>query len=230
MMRQLRCVGGFHDGEMRKLDRFDVAVRIVRSAGPTAAGPRSADSDAAAIRVAIIASVYIVTCLPNGPEFLRFDHEEDGTELVPIPEVSAGKTSTFVFNHDRCDPSQWTPTDVMALYSFLQTGSMLDAGRLASIGVHLLASDHHVAAAGVEELGWASAKKCDDDEFFVTEELDDIVEDIDEVYPLTRIYRGPVQYAVKIAIGDGEGNFDGYEYEVKPTEAEAKEYLPEHVR
>jgi hypothetical protein len=138
------------------------------------------------------------------------------------------KTSTFTIHHDRCKPDEWTAKDVLAFASFVRTGDLRYAAALSRLGVQLILSDHHVPTGGtLQEVGWASA--ADEDIFPICDGgvFDDLIEvaDDEEITAVCRIYRGPTEYAVRYAIGDGEGNFDGYEYELKATREEAEAYL-----
>lgn len=132
------------------------------------------------------------------------------------------KTSTFTIHHDRCDPSKWTPRDVMMLAEFISRGSMQHAASLARLGMQLVTSEHHIPAGGeLEHIG--AAKPGVDD---LPMELDDLVlEDGEDVVAFVQVYRGPVQYAATFAIGDAEGNVEGHEIEVFKTESEARDFL-----
>lgn len=132
------------------------------------------------------------------------------------------KTSTFTIHHDRCNPAAWTAHDILAFAEFVKYGSMQHAARLSKLGVQLVLSEHHEPKGGhLEEIGWSEAKGIGG----INSVTDDISEisDRDEIIEAQRIYRGPVEYIVPIPMGDGEGNFEGYEYEPKATEAEAIE-------
>jgi len=134
--------------------------------------------------------------------------------------MSESKTSTFTIHHDRCKPEEWRPRDVLALASFLSTGDLRYAARLSLLGVQLVLSEHHEPKGGtLEHIGWSTITE-------PHETYEDIAEAVnasgdDELAELTKIYRGHPEYVVPISIGDGDGNFDGYEYEPKATRAEA---------
>lgn len=131
-----------------------------------------------------------------------------------------GKTSTFTIHHDRCDPSKWTPSDVLALAKFISAGNLQYAAHLSRLGMQLVLSEHHEPKGGeLQEVGFAEpGEPCT-----VTEDLADL--GVDDITPIVRMYQGPVEYAVAVTIGDEEGNFDGYEYEIFPTEAKAQAFL-----
>lgn len=132
------------------------------------------------------------------------------------------KTSTFTVHHDRCDPGKWTAHDVIAFADFIRTGDLRHAARLSRLGVQLVMSEHHTPLGGtLQRVGWAT----ESDTAAVYEEVSEAIEMAgdNEVTPLHPMYRGPAEYVIKIGIGDGDGNFEGYEYDFKPTEAEANE-------
>lgn len=141
-----------------------------------------------------------------------------------------GKTSTFIIHHDSCEPAKWTPADVLTLASFVKTGNLGHAATLAKLGFQLVASEHLMPVGGtLQELGWSTEGNDTEDVFECISELMH-VEDNDGVLPVMRVYRGPTEYAVAIPIGDDEGNFEGHECEILPTEAKARAYLvPEEV-
>lgn len=128
--------------------------------------------------------------------------------------MTDSKTSTFTVHHDRCDPNKWTASDIIAFAEFVKYGSMQHAARLARLGVQLVLSEHHVPKGGhLESIGWTEPGA---NEIY---DLEDLAED--DVTGLCRVYRGPLEYVAKLGVGDGEGNFDGYEYEIKSTLEEA---------
>ena len=134
------------------------------------------------------------------------------------------KTSTFTIHHDRCKPETWTARDVLAFADFIRTGSMQHAAALSRLGVQLVLSEHDLPKGGaLEEIGWM--RPTDPSEVF--DDLSEAVEAAggDDISALCRAYRGPVEYAVAIRIGDGDGNYEGTEYEIKPTEAEAQSFI-----
>lgn len=137
--------------------------------------------------------------------------------------MTESKTSTFTIHHDRCDPSKWTPSDVLAFSDFVRSGSMQHAARLARLGVQLILSEHHTPKGGtLEEIGW-----CEPTTLSEIYELEDVAED--DVTELCRLYRGPVEYVAKLSIGDEDGNFEGYEYEIKPTLEQAQALFAEET-
>jgi hypothetical protein len=132
--------------------------------------------------------------------------------------METGKTSTFTIHHDKCDPSKWTAHDVLAFADFVRTGNLQNAAALSRLGVQLVLSEHHVPKGGtLEEIGWAEPKG---NEIYDLEDLSE-----DDVTELCRVYRGPVEYVAKIGVGNEHGDFEGYEYEIKPTLAEAQSFF-----
>jgi hypothetical protein len=137
--------------------------------------------------------------------------------------MSKAKTSTFIIDHTRCNPGAWTPTDVLALRDFVATGNLQYAAKLSKLGMVLVTSEDHEPAGGtLEHIGYAVEA-----EPLAT--YDDISEAVDfagddEITALYPIYRGHIRYAVAIRMGDEDGNYDGTEYELKPTLEEAKAY------
>lgn len=132
-----------------------------------------------------------------------------------------GKTSTFTIHHDRCNPASWTADDVLAFDRFVRYGGLQHAARLSKLGVQLVLSEHHAPKGGELELV-GHATPCDLGT--ATDNLADIDdgEDIQEIVP---VYRGQTVYAARYTIGDGQGNVEGTEYEIKPTEADARAFL-----
>jgi hypothetical protein len=134
--------------------------------------------------------------------------------------MSNGKTSTFTIHHDRCDPGKWTVTEWKLLADFVKYKDRRYAAGLSKLGMQLVISDHHVPTGGtLEHAGFAQPSETE-----FSDDLADIAGD-EDITPIVQIYRGPVQYAVRYGTGDGEGNFEGWEYEVKASQAEADEYL-----
>lgn len=130
------------------------------------------------------------------------------------------KTSTFTIHHDRCKPETWTAGDILKFADFIRTGNLQAAACLSRLGVQLVLSEHHVPKGGdIEQIGFMTPK-CDD---LVCDDLSNLVDD--DMAPVVRVYRGPVEYVIAIPIGDGDGNFEGYEYEIKATEEEATAYV-----
>jgi hypothetical protein len=140
---------------------------------------------------------------------------------MPDPKTM---TSTFTIQHNRCDPAKWTAHDILAFAAFIDHGDMQNAARLARLGMQLVLSEHHVPKGGeLEPIGWATTG----DQF---QTYDDLGEAVDaggdnDITELHRIYRGPAQHVVKFGIGDGDGNLDGHEYEIKPSAADAEAFL-----
>lgn len=131
-----------------------------------------------------------------------------------------GKTSTFTIHHDRCDPRKWTPDNVLLLARFLEFGDLTVAASLSRLGVQLVMSEHHVPKGGtLEQVGFMTPD-CDD---LVVDDLGELVDG--DYTPVVRVYRGPVEYAIGIPIGDNDGCVEGYEYETKATEEEAEAYV-----
>lgn len=139
--------------------------------------------------------------------------------------MAEAKTSTFTIHHDRCKPGQWTPLDVLALADFVRTGDMRHARSLSLLGIELVASEHHVPKGGsLQEMGFAKFERQVGD---VSDDITEVVDDDEEIVEVTRIYRGPVEYGVRIAEGDGDGGVAGYFYEFKSSRADAEAYLKE---
>lgn len=133
-----------------------------------------------------------------------------------------GMKSTFEINHDVCRPEKWTASDVLAFADFVRTGNLLYAATLSRLGIRLIQSDRLIPSGGtLQECGWAKAGSRGVNEVY--EDLSEMTDD--DITAACRIYRGPTVYAARYATGDDEGNFEGYEFEIVPTEADAKEYL-----
>lgn len=133
-----------------------------------------------------------------------------------------GKTSTFTIHHDRCKPAEWVPSDIITFANFVRTGDMRYAGHLSRLGVQLVLSEHHEPKGGtIQEIGWATPTLPVE---LVSDDMEEIVGD-EDVAPVTRIYRGPVEYAARMAMGDGDGHFEGYDYTFYPTQAEADAFI-----
>lgn len=133
-----------------------------------------------------------------------------------------GKTSTFTIHHDRCKPETWTAGDILKFAEFVRTGNLQAAACLSRLGVQLVLSEHHAPKGGeLQEIGFMTPE-CDD---LINEDLGELIPDPDDISQVVRMYRGPVEYAIAIPMGDGEGNFECYEYELKATEEEAQAYL-----
>jgi hypothetical protein len=135
------------------------------------------------------------------------------------------KTSTFTIHHDRCDPSKWTLAQWSLLQDFIKEPILQRAARLSSLGVQLVLSEHHEPKGGsLESFGWADEREMPHPDS-ISDDLTDICQDEMEVTPVVEVYRGPTKYAVRFAIDDGNGEFGGYEFEIKDTEAEAEAFL-----
>ena len=131
------------------------------------------------------------------------------------------KTSTFTIHHDRCKPEEWGPRDILKLADFIRTGDMKHAAALSRLGVQLVLSEHHEPKGGdVQQVAFATPGLPDGD----IGDLDDIACD-EDVTPVVRVYSGPVEYAARFAIGDGEGNIDGHEFEMFKTQDEADAFI-----
>ena len=145
--------------------------------------------------------------------------------------MAENKTSTFTIHHDRCHPDKWTARDLIAFADFVRYGAMQEAAQLSRLGMQLVLSEHHTPKGGdIEQIGWAAPTDTDKDgpPDTIFADLADAHNDAcgDDVIALTRIYRGPIEYVAAIPMGDGDGNFDGYEYEPRATVAEAMAALP----
>lgn len=134
------------------------------------------------------------------------------------------KTSTITIHHDRCDISKWTLAEWRTLAAFVKDGSLQHAAALSRLGMQLVLSEHHEPAGGaLEHFGWSREHELQD--FVPTDELHEAVEDDLEVTPIVQIYRGPTKYAVRYATGDEDGNVDGHEFEIKDSEADARDFI-----
>lgn len=137
--------------------------------------------------------------------------------------AEAGKTSTFVLHHDRCDPSTWTIETWRALANFAKHADLPTAAALARKGLVLVRSDEFVPTGGtLQQVGFVDPKN--------PNEIEEDVGDVqstggDNLFQVQRAYLGPVEWVVPVAIGDGDGNFEGWEFVLKPTEADARAYL-----
>lgn len=141
--------------------------------------------------------------------------------------MDKGKTSTFIIDHDRCDPSKWTPGDVLTLAKFVKGGELRHAAVLAGLGVQLVMSEHHTPVGGtLESIGWVQVSSTGALKFG-GEPSEDFMEVLEgeSIAPVAQIYRGPTVWAVGVPTSDGHGNYDGTEYETAPTEAEARACL-----
>jgi hypothetical protein len=138
------------------------------------------------------------------------------------------KTSTFVIDHEKCDPTNWTARDLIEFESFVKFGGAARAGRLTRLGIKIVTSEHHEPLGGtLEALGYSKPLSPGDDvqlEDGPREICDAAGTDPAGVTAVVKIYQGPVQYAVGIPIGDEDGVLEGYEFEFKDTEAEAAEF------
>jgi hypothetical protein len=138
--------------------------------------------------------------------------------------MAVPKTSTFIIDHERCNPGDWTARDVLAFRDFVATGSMQHAARLARLGLQLVTSEHHEPKGGsVEEIGWATL----DEPLQTYDDMGEAIDNAgdDDITIMTRVYRGHAEYIVRFGIGGEDGLLEGHEYEVKPTMAEAEKFL-----
>lgn len=134
------------------------------------------------------------------------------------------KTSTFTIHHDRCDPSKWSLAQWQLLQDFIREPRLQRAAALSRLGIQLVLSEHHEPKGGaLESFGWADEREMPHPDS-ISDDLDDITQG-DDITPIVEVYRGPTKYAVRFAVGDGDGEFAGYEHEIKDTEAEAEEFL-----
>ncbi|WP_108516633.1 hypothetical protein [Bradyrhizobium algeriense] len=135
-----------------------------------------------------------------------------------------GETTTLTIHHDRCDPSKWSLTQWQLLQDFIREPLLQRAAALSKLGIQLVLSETHVPAGGsLEEFGWADEREMPSPDR-ISDDLEDITQG-DDITPVVQVYRGPTRYAVRFAIDDGHGEFGGYEYEIKESEAEAEEFL-----
>lgn len=132
------------------------------------------------------------------------------------------KTSTFIIDHDVCDPSKWTPFDVLSLGTFIKTGELSWQTRLAGLGITLVASENLTPLGGtLQQVGWTGPKGPIGDDVY--DDLADVT-DGDGVFEVVPVYRVPSQWCVPISIGDDDGFVDSYVHELFPTKAEADKY------
>lgn len=133
-------------------------------------------------------------------------------------------TSTITIHHDRCDVSKWTLAEWKTLATFVKEGSLQAAAALSRLGMQLVLSEHHEPAGGtLESFGWSDEREMPHPDS-ISDDLTDIAHD-DDITPVVEVYRGPTKYAVRFGVDDGNGEFGGYEFEIKDTEAEAEEFL-----
>ena len=137
--------------------------------------------------------------------------------------MNEGKTSIFIVEHDRCDPANWRPKDVLALARFISFGgSITYAAALARLGMKVVRSDFYKHNGGdMAHVGWSRTEWQRDAGGKYVEIVEDLDLD-DEMTPIVPVYAGPLQYAVRIPIGNDDGEVEGYEIEIKETEVEAK--------
>lgn len=134
------------------------------------------------------------------------------------------KTSTITIHHDRCDVSKWTIAEWKTLARFVKEADLQAAAALSRLGMQLVLSEHHEPAGGsLESFGWSDEREMPHPDS-ISDDLEDISQG-DDITPVVQVYRGPTKYAVRFAIDDGHGEFGGYEYEIKESEAEAQEFL-----
>lgn len=134
------------------------------------------------------------------------------------------KTSTFTIHHDRCKPEEWSLAQWKLLQDFIKEPLLQRAAGLSRLGIQLVLSEHHQPAGGVlESFGFADEREMPHPDS-ISDVLDDITQG-DDITPVVEVYRGPTRYAVRYAIDDGNGEFGGYDHEIKDTEAEAQEFL-----
>lgn len=139
--------------------------------------------------------------------------------------MEKGKTSTFTIHHDRCDPRNWTLDQWRTLQEFIREPLLQRAATLSRMGIQLVLSEHHKPKGGsLEPFGFADEREMPHPDS-ISDDLTDICQDDLEVTPIVEVYRGPTRYAVRFAIDDGHGEFGGYEFEVKDTQAEAAEFI-----
>lgn len=127
------------------------------------------------------------------------------------------QTITMTLHHDKCVPSEWTVREWKLFADFVRDGDLATAARLSRIGLQLVLDDRHQPTGGkLEHAGWS-----DDSDGVAASELDDLDLDHAEPCEVYRVYRGPTEYAVQYAVGDGDTT-DGFETEVFATLGEAK--------
>jgi hypothetical protein len=133
------------------------------------------------------------------------------------------KTSTFTIHHDRCDPGEWTLAQWKLFQDFIKEPLLRRAAALSKLGIQLVLSEQHEPLGGcLESFGWTDDRGMPHPDG-ISDDLSDIADD--EITPVVQLYRGPTQYAVRYPVGDGDGEFGGYEFEIMETEAEAEKFL-----
>lgn len=138
--------------------------------------------------------------------------------------TDAKKTSTFTIHHDHCKPETWSLAQWKLLQDFIKEPSLQRAAALSRLGIRLVLSEHHEPVGGtLESFGWTAESQMPFPDT-ISDRMDDVADD-DDITPVVELYRGPTKYAVRYAIGDADGNFEGHEHEIKDTEAEAEEFL-----
>lgn len=133
--------------------------------------------------------------------------------------IEPGKTTVFLLHHDSCRPRDWTVEQWEALARYAETGDVRQAARLARKGLQLLQVSPVPAQQAAVSIGWT--KSPEDGEFFDT--LDDL-SDGSEPFEAFQIFAGPPCFVSPFPVGGSDGEFDGYEYEIFGTLAEAEKH------
>lgn len=129
------------------------------------------------------------------------------------------QTITMTVHRDRCDPSKWTVREWKLLADFVREGSLAHAASLSRLGLQLVLDDRHAPTGGkLEHVGWADAP-----DNIAANELDELDLEHAEPCEVYRVYRGPTEYAVQYAVGDGDVT-EGYETEFFDTLDAAKKF------
>lgn len=125
----------------------------------------------------------------------------------------------FEFDHERCDPRKWTPSDVLLFSDFLRNGYLSAAAALARLGVKLVQSDGLKPPSGTMELiGYCKADEVGETPQDENDLRYDVDDDITELVP---VYRAPSVYAVRLYECDGDEGSSPM-LEIKPTLDEAE--------
>ncbi len=134
-------------------------------------------------------------------------------------QKAKAQTVTLTLHRDRCDPSKWTVKEWKLFADFVHSGELSLAASLSRLGLQLVLDDRHQPTGGnLEHAGWS-----DDSDGVAANELDQLDLDHAEPCEVYRVYRGPTEYAVQYAVGDGDVT-EGYETEVFATLVEAKSF------
>ncbi|MEM7746605.1 MAG: hypothetical protein AAF346_00020 [Pseudomonadota bacterium] len=137
------------------------------------------------------------------------------------------KKTTMIFHHERCDPSKWTVSDWQLMAEYMRTGSLQAAAAMSrKMGVQVVLDDRHAQRTGgdLEAVGFTDME--DAKEMYAFDCINEIHDekDLEDVFAFRALYAGPIEFASAVPIGDINGIFEGYEYEVFGTEVEAQKH------